>query len=140
VTRDVVLLIHAAATLFMTGVIWTIQLVHYPSFALAGPAQFADFHREHLRRITLVVGPAMLLELASAVAVTAMVSGSIRWVGLGLLAVVWVSTATLQIPQHNALKESYDGEVVQALVRGNWLRTGAWTLRAIGALYLLRRT
>ena len=30
------LLLHAAATLFMTGLIWFVQVVHYPLFARVG--------------------------------------------------------------------------------------------------------
>lgn len=137
--RESVLLVHAAVTLFMTGVIWTIQLVHYPSFGFAGPERFSAFHRAHLERITLVVAPAMLLELAASLAVAFFTNGAARWVGLGLLASIWLSTALVQVAQHEALGRGYDAGVIDALVRGNWLRTVAWTLRAAVALALLRR-
>jgi hypothetical protein len=32
---------------FMTGVIWLIQIVHYPAFALIDPNKFLEFHAMH---------------------------------------------------------------------------------------------
>ena len=37
-----VLLTHLAATLYMVGVIWFVQVVHYPLFARAGAEGFAS--------------------------------------------------------------------------------------------------
>jgi hypothetical protein len=36
----------------MTGVIWIVQTVHYPLFALLGRDGFGEYAREHQRRIT----------------------------------------------------------------------------------------
>src|SRR4051812_5417580 len=60
-------LLHVASTLFMTGVIWFVQVVHYPLFASAATTQFQAYQRTHTRLTTHVVAPAMLAELASAV-------------------------------------------------------------------------
>lgn len=34
--RQWLLLVHAAVTLYMTGVIWFVQVVHYPLFSCVG--------------------------------------------------------------------------------------------------------
>ena len=36
ISPDVLLLVHAASTLFMAGVIWFVQVVHYPLMASVG--------------------------------------------------------------------------------------------------------
>ncbi len=41
-TFEVVLLAHVAATLFMTGLIRFVQVVHYPLLARVGRGGFAD--------------------------------------------------------------------------------------------------
>lgn len=46
------LVVHAAATWFMAGLIWTIQVVHYPGFAAASGEGFTDFHAQHGTRIS----------------------------------------------------------------------------------------
>lgn len=131
------LLVHAAATLAMTGVIWLVQLVQYPLLAAVGEARFVAYHRAHMRRITWLVAPLMALELAAAVAIAALIGDPLALTGLALCGVVWSSTWLVQVPQHTALTRGFDAAVHARLVRGNWLRTVAWTARAAIALALL---
>jgi len=60
------LLATAAATLFMTGLIWFVQVVHYPLLAEVGEREFARFHELHSRRVTWIVPPVMAVELVTA--------------------------------------------------------------------------
>ena len=97
-------LLHAVATLFMCGVIAMVQIVHYPLFNMVGRDQFAAYENAHTNLITLVVGPAMLLEAACVLGLLIERPGSwLAWIGAGLLGVVWFSTAFLQVPQHGIL-------------------------------------
>ena len=57
-----VLLAHVAATLFMVGVIWFVQVVHHPLFSRVGPEKFSLYSEAHSRLTTYVVGPPMLVE------------------------------------------------------------------------------
>jgi hypothetical protein len=57
--------------------------------------------------------------------------------GLALVAVVWTSTALLQVPAHRKLAAGYHAGAHRRLVRTNWVRTAAWTARGalvVGAL------
>lgn len=141
-STETILLLHAAATLFMTGLIWFVQTVHYPLFLEVGGGHFLSYSRANQRSTTFVVGPVMLLELATAVGlVMCLTAGSGRiaaWLGLGLLATIWLSTAWIQVPLHRRLLSGFDRHTITRLVAGNWLRTIAWTLRAGIALWLLR--
>jgi hypothetical protein len=136
------LLLHAAATLYMTGLIWYVQVVHYPLFKLVSPDRLGIYSEINQRRTTLVVVPAMLLELGTAIGLLTQLhagaSRSVAWVGLALLGLIWLSTVLLQVPAHRQLLSGYDPAVIDRLVRSNWLRTIAWTLRAGIALWLLR--
>ena len=135
-----ILLVHAAATLFMTGLIWFVQVVHYPLFAHVGREALSDYARRHARLTTFIVAPAMSIELLSAVAVVALRPGDVPWwlggIGGGLLAAIWLSTAFLQVPLHGSLQRN-DAAAIRKLVASNWLRTSAWSARAIVALALL---
>lgn len=133
------LLVHVAATLVMVGVIWTVQLVHYPLFAGVGAAGWPRYAREHSRRITWVVAPAMLAEAATAVLLVlrppAGVPGWATWTGLALVGIAWLSTWLLQVPEHRRMGHAFDAGAHRRLVRTNWVRTAAWSAR--GALVLL---
>lgn len=127
---------HAGATWALAGLIWLVQLVQYPLFARAGLESFAEFHAQHCRRITWVVGPLMLAEAGSALALLWL---GLRegWflAGLPMVAVVWGSTALVQVPLHERLRGGFDAGVVTRLVRTNWLRTVAWSARGVLAAW-----
>ena len=133
-------LLHAAATWFMTGLIWFVQVVHYPLMGRVGPAGFVEYEAAHTNRTTLVVGPPMLVEAACAVWIafappTGIAAGA-GWTGVGLLALIWLSTALVQVPLHARLSTGFDAAAHRRLVGGNWIRTVLWTLRAVLAAWM----
>ena len=138
-----VLLANLAATLYMTGLIWFVQLVHYPLFAAVGEVHFAEYERAHRAATFWAVAPAMLVEgVTAATAVWGVQSGSERrwlWFGLALVAGIWCSTVLVQIPRHDLLARGFDAATVQELVVTNWLRTIAWTTRSGMMLILVGR-
>ena len=137
------LLLHVGATLLMVGVIWTIQIVHYPLFSAVGVDGFAAYQAAHTRRISYIVMPLMLIELATAalfvIAPPLPVAPWLLWGGLGLVVPIWLSTFALQVPQHHTLSGGFDVRAHRLLVGTNWLRTIAWSLRGLLALWLIWR-
>lgn len=86
------LLLHAASTWALIGLIWTVQLVQYPSCALVGAPEIGRFHEEHRRRITWVVTPLMGVELATGLILAGTAGSAWVWLGLALIAVNWACT------------------------------------------------
>ena len=130
------ILAHLAITCFLTGLIWLVQIVHYPLLARVGKASFQTYHTGHTTQISLVVGPAMLLELILTGWLLLEHPNILTVLGAVLLGVIWASTAFLQVPQHGKLSSGYQENTVRALVKSNWIRTVCWTARAILALIL----
>jgi len=54
-----VLVVGAVATWAMVGLVWTVQLVHYPMLATRSAQAPVDAMVDHQRRITWLVGPLM---------------------------------------------------------------------------------
>lgn len=136
------LLSNLAATLFLCGLIWFVQIVHYRLFDLVGAQDYRAYATMHARLTTFIVLPPMLLELATSAliarhqpAFSPFVSRGEAWLGVLLVAVIWLSTAFLQVPQHNILGQGFDVAAYRALVLSNWIRVVAWTMR--GALVLM---
>lgn len=123
---------------FMTGLIWLIQVVHYPLMAHVSEASFSTYHAYHSRLISLIVMPVMLLELISFVLlyVGEVPLRKVDLVALGMpLLLIWLTTAFLSVPAHNELTSGFNESAHQKLVNTNWIRTIAWSLKS---LYLLR--
>ena len=128
-------LAHCAVTLYMTGVIWFVQVVHYPLFASVGAAEFSAYEQRHTTLTTWVVAPPMLVELATALLLVWFrpqgVSNLQAWSGLILLTIIWGFTFLVQVPCHEVLSKEFDAAVHRRLVWTNWLRTAAWSLRGL---------
>ena len=134
-------LIHAAATLYMAGLIWFVQLVHYPLMSKVGEAGYAEYQRLHEKRTTLAVAPAMFIELGTAVWLVfdppAGVAPWLAWLGLGLVVLLWLSTALLQVPCHKKLGQGFDPAAHRKLVTTNSLRTAIWSARGVIVLVMI---
>jgi hypothetical protein len=139
VVIKLVVTLHAASTWAMFGLIWFVQVVHYPLFVFAR-AHFTDFETQHRSLTGIVVAPLMLLELFTATLLLLPSFGvgvGLRCAGFALLGVVWLSTVLLQVPMHNLLNEGYYAAAHKRLVATNWARTAAWSLRALLAAIML---
>ena len=134
-------LLNISSTWFMVGLIWLIQIVHYPLFKYVGKYDFQLYHNGHSMMITPLVGTVMIIELISSILLVVFppknVSVTIPIIGVILVFIIWVSTAFLQIPQHNALANAYELEVNNLLVQTNWIRTIAWSMRGLLLLFML---
>lgn len=144
-TADRLLLVHLIATAFLCGLIWVMQLVHYPLFDRVDREAFVDFETAHQQRITWIVAPAMLIEALTAGAwmLAAWRSGDfVGWAIANaiLLAAIWAATAFLAVPMHAKLATGFDADALRRLVDTNWVRTGLWTVRTIGLCLLLWRS
>lgn len=130
------LVVSAAASWAMVGLIWFVQLVHYPllgRFSAAVPAVAAV---EHQRRTAWVVGPLMAAEGITALVLLvdrpATMGAPSAWLAAALLGVALGSTVVVQVPLHQRLAVQHDERTAQRLVSTNWVRTAAWSVR--GAL------
>ncbi|MEQ8634619.1 hypothetical protein [Gimesia maris] len=134
-------LLQLVSTFYMTGLIWFVQIVHYPLFALVGRARFTRYQQAHQIRTSFAVGPMMLTEAATTVAIVYWpppgMGPAFTWTGVCLLFVVWFSTALRQVPRHHVLASRFSPRHIRSLVISNWLRTIAWTARSVLLLIYL---
>ncbi len=130
-----------ASTLFMTGLIWFVDRVHYPLFARVPAEAFRPYHEEHSRRTTLVVIVPMVLELVTSALLVAHrppgTSAGLAWAGLAAAVVTWLVTAFLSVPAHEILGRGFDPRAHGRLVATDAIRVAAWTAHS---LILLRMT
>lgn len=132
-----VLLINFTCCTFMTGLIWLVQLVHYPTFTYVPEKDFISFSHFHSKTITYIVLPVMMIELAT--------SGYLYWLNdslsyLTLLILnigLFASTFFLSVPYHNALATGKSDELIKKLVVTNWPRTLMWSFRLFMIFFLL---
>ena len=125
----------------MTGLIWFVQVVHYPLAALVGAGEFRAYQAAHMARTGLVVGPPMLIEARHDRAARVRAPGGRTRVGaLGggrAPRLVWVVDSALLRAGARGAVEGYDAERIHTLVMTNFIRTIGWTLRAALAAQMI---
>lgn len=131
-------LLNFASSLYLCGIIWVIQVIHYPFFARLERENYIKHHKRHIYLISFLVIPAMLTELFTSVLLVLQPSEfRIEFIiGLILVLMVWASTFFVQLPIHLKLLRGYNKERIDKLVSTNWIRTIGWTAKSILTLYV----
>lgn len=138
---NVIVALNAASALVMTGVIWFVQVVHYPLLAIVPVENAKVVAGEHQSRTARVVGAPMAVE-----GVTTLwlmfdrpvgVSWMWTWAGGVCVAVALLCTVLLSVPRHARMAEKPDAQVGRELVVTNWPRTVAWSLHGIISAVIL---
>ncbi len=142
--HNIVFFSHLIFSAIMVGVIWVIQLVHYPAFHFIDKDMYASFQKFHMNSISLIVVPVMILELATGVLLLAGNSKNILIIiSFSLLILIWAITGIFFSGAHGKLITGYNVLVVDKLVSMNWIRTILWTLKMLlllGFLYVNNRS
>ena len=134
--------VQLSASIFMAGVIWYVQLVHYPLMAGWPHEDFPRWEAAHREQTGLVVVPAMLAEgFAAAFLLVRRPTGIpawLAWTGAGLVLALWASTFAIQVPLHDQLSGGWDAVSHARLVQTNWLRTILWSARGFVAVAMMQ--
>ena len=131
--NNFVLLGHLIFTSIMTGVIWVIQIVHYPSFHFIEKELYTAFQKFHMNKISIIVIPIMLAELITGMMLFLDKSSKSPFLTISfvILVLIWLITGVFFTKAHNELITGYQELVVNQLVAMNWIRTLLWTLRLL---------
>jgi len=128
---------HLIFSAIMVGVIWVIQLVHYPSFHFIDKDIYDSFQKFHMNKISIIVIPVMILELATGFLLLIGNSKNILIIiSFGILILIWGITGLFFSDAHGKLISGYNELIVNKLVSMNWIRTVLWTFKMILLLYL----
>jgi Domain of unknown function (DUF1772) len=140
------LVANLTVTSAMFGVIWVIQLVHYPMFAELNAAALPRWHAYHSSRISYLVAPLMVGELALSVGFSWMAPKPASFIALGLTVGVWLATFFLSVPLHESLarvelnKAQSADELIRKLVVTNWPRSILYTAKVILLIWIFLQT
>lgn len=138
------LLLNVVASWTMVGVIWFVQVVHYPLLSVIPVESAASVAVEHQRRTGWVVMMPMAVEGVTTLLLLGMVPDGVAWfipwvAGLPL-AVALGGTVLLSVPRHARMANNPDASVGRELVTTNWVRTIAWSLRGLVSAGMLLAT
>jgi len=123
--------LHLIATSMMVAIIWMVQILHYPSFLFVDKQQYTEFQHFHMKKISYIIVPIMLLELFSGFGILFYIEKAqlSLYASLTLLVLIWVITGLFFTKYHTELSKKYNRNTILRLIRFNWIRTILWTIR-----------
>jgi len=140
------LIIHLTSSLFMVGLIWTIHTVHYPLFAHVGESTYVAFQSEHVNRIGKLLFLPWLTEGLTLVGILLLaffgqhrnlrVPAFLNGIGMAIALII---SGFWSAPAHGKLANGFNKDVHDRLMTANLVRTLAWTLCGICAVWLVAR-
>ena len=141
------IVVHAAASMFMVGLIWTIHYVHYPLFAYVGESTYASFQAVHVERIGRLLFVPWLTEGFTLIGILALAFLGDRKtlrvpavINGAAMAVVLVMSGFWSAPAHARLADGFDKAVHDELMTVNLIRSLAWTVCGACSIWIVLST
>jgi hypothetical protein len=135
-----------ASTWFLVGLMWTIHFIHYALFPKVGTDNFVDYENAHVDRIGNLLLLPWLTEGATLLGLLALAFlGSRRdlrvpaAVNAAAMGVVLAISGFWSAPAHGDLMKGFDQGVYDRLMSADLVRTFAWTVCGITAVWILVR-
>jgi len=123
------LILQIVSCAMMTGLIWAIQILHYPAFRYVDEKQFEKFHLFHTKKITWIVLPLMTVELVTGILLVLFFPDQQFWINFFAILMIWARTFFLSVPMHHLLEKGRNERAIDRLVLTNWFRTILWSAR-----------
>lgn len=136
---EIIFMLHFSISAFMTGVIWFVQLVHYPTLTVLNREQFSMYNQMHFKPTTFLTFPFMLLELISGTWLLIDQPPTIivphLAINLVFIIIIWLTTMFFQVPLHFRVSKYPTKKALKKLIKTNWVRTILWTIKLFILVY-----
>lgn len=107
------------------------QFINYPLFNYVSSADFSNYHIYYTKAITYIVAPLMISEL--------IINSFLLYIKFDitlvicqiLILIIWLSTIFIQVPIHNKISNKYNIQLIERLIKTNWIRTISWLVKLI---------
>ena len=131
-----ILLFQIVINVYLLGVIIMTQFITYPTFLIIDKNSFNKYHRKYVNIISIIVAPAMILEISSLIVLVYLSKDFLLVKSLILLLCIWLTTFIIMVPSHNILSRKNDSKEIKKLININWVRTFLWSVKLIVMLFI----
>jgi hypothetical protein len=126
--------LHDFCVIWMTAVIWLVQVLVYPNFRLVADSDFKAFHKRHCDRISFLVAP-MIAQGSLSAMILYQESRTPEWIfHFSAIVLIFIITASQSAPAHAKLSLGKNHDTIERLIAWNWVRTLLWTAELIAVL------
>jgi hypothetical protein len=121
--------LHNGCVIWMTSLIWVVQLIIYPSFRNIEESGFKNFHQRYSAIIAFLVAPMLAQFVLAWALVISQSNNQELLIQAGLISAIFVVTYWFSVPEHRILGKTKDLDAINRLIRTNWMRTLLWTVQ-----------
>ena len=134
----IVLWVQAISSFAMLIVILLVQVLIYPQFNYVSPHELGNYVKFHIRHISWIVIPIMLVESFSLIQLWTNQEIWSFWLisATVLLVLIWGLTFIKIAPLHNEIARSSDVTFIPSLLSLNFIRTILWVFKSISIFCL----
>ena len=136
----VTFLIQIVTSFSMLGIIWFIQLIHYPLLNKIKEG-LSQYEKAHLIRAAYFIGPLLVVDLIASIFLVSFEVRStlIRLATCNLILNIfyWIWTFLFQIQHHQKLTVGFSKLTIRKLVINNWMRTFLWTVKSAALIWMI---
>lgn len=136
---SIILVAQLISTICMLGIVSFVHIVQYPMLALVPKEGREEFERRYCDKAGLIIAPLMIIEASTAIffaLYTPLRLTPLTTSGLGLVALIWITTFFISVPLHQKLIVTWDDAIHRRLMLSNLLRLILWVLRVAIVLFL----
>lgn len=136
---NIALIANIFSSFALFGLIWCVQLVHYPFFLRSDQIRFVEHIGFHKIRISIIVVPLMVTELFSSgwLSFYSPILKGWHIFGFIIVVLIWTVTFLVQVPLHEKLSDGFNEQNIRKLIHSNWIRTFLWTVKSVSSIYIL---
>lgn len=136
------LLLALGVSLYLAGVHWTFQLIHFPLFKRVGVNMFQDYQSSHLRRAIYAVHAPGFIAVGLGLLMLLFRPWGLKpafiYVFIAAEIVVSITNVVIFRPiQKGMSRQGYNGKMITDLNRLHWIRTVFSSVAALVLLYVV---
>jgi len=135
------LLVHAAMTLILCGVMWAVQLTMVPVLARDTEEHWPHHAQIYRRVFRVLFWPLLIVEGGSGIGVALLQPAGIPpWLhelNLSLLLCAWITVPVIRVVVGHGPVDRFHPEAFRKFARLNWIRVAVWTVRSGVVLAML---
>jgi len=138
--ETIFLLFNLTSTLLIAGVLWFVQLVHYPLFNEIPAKNMVNYGYYHIQKISGIINLLFIVDFTTIVFLLLLVnsdlSATLMIINIAIFGFIVILTRITFLPIHQKLSKNPNSFLISKLINLNWIRTLVWSLKVVFMLII----
>lgn len=138
--ETIFLLLNLISTLLIAGVLWFIQLVHFPLINEMPAKNMVNNGYYHMQKILGIINLLFIIDFITIVFLLLLVNSDLSATLMLINILIFLFTVILTritfLPIHQNLSKNPNSFLISKLINLNWIRTLVWSLKVLFMLII----